>query len=258
MMKKYLTILYLVLGAAVTARAEIPAGWGTNFAAALSEAGGGQKPALFFFTASWCGPCKMMAGQTLSDPAVRQALSNFADVAIDIDEHPDMAAKHAIEAVPTFVLLAAGGEEVRRATGFQPPGDFLQWLTNGIAAVKQAALRREILQKKLVEIDDLLASTNAAAPRQCAAQLLDLCAQRDEAAVQMAGQRLRALASRQPAALLDGLNDPRLPARIQAANALRLQLGEGFDVDPWAAAATRASAVENWRKRLAPGDANLP
>ena len=99
--------------------------------------------------------------------------------------------------------------------------------------------------------NETLASTNADAPRQCAAQLLDLCAERDEPMARAAGQRLRALASRQPAALLDGLNDPRLAARIQAANALRLQLGDAFDLDPWADSATRAAAVENWRKRLA-------
>ncbi|MGA2556732.1 MAG: thioredoxin family protein, partial [Verrucomicrobiota bacterium] len=74
-MKKTSVIWCLVLGAALIARAEIPAGWSTNYAAALSEAGGEQKPALFFFTASWCGPCKMMSSQTLSDPAVRQTLS---------------------------------------------------------------------------------------------------------------------------------------------------------------------------------------
>jgi hypothetical protein len=58
------------------------------------------------------------------------------------------------------------------------------------------------------------------------------------------------VASRQPAALLDGLNDPRLAARIQAANALRAQLGDGFDADPWADPATRAGAVEKWRAKL--------
>jgi thioredoxin 1 len=249
-MKRISAILCLVLGTALIGRAEIPAGWSTNYSAALSDAGGEQKPALFFFTASWCGPCKMMSRETLSDPAVQQTLSNIVHAAIDIDEHPDMAAKHGIEAVPTFVMFSAAGEEVRRATGFQEAGEFLQWLTNGVAGAKESVLRREIFQKKLAEVDQLLVSTNAGALRQSAAQLFDLCAERDETLVRAAAERLRTVASRQPAALLDGLNDPRLAARIQAANALRAQLGDGFDADPWADPATRAGAVEKWRAKL--------
>ncbi len=251
-MKKNSAILCLLLGAALAARAEIPGGWSTNYTAALAEAGAEQKPALFFFTASWCGPCKMMSRETLSDPAVQMTLSNMARAAIDIDEQPEMAAQHGIEAVPAFVMFSAAGEEVRRATGFQEAGEFLQWLSNGVAGARESLLRREVFQKKLAEADELLASTNAGALRQGAAQLFDLCAGRDEPLVRSAAERLRTVASRQPAALLDGLNDARLAVRIQAANALRLQLGDAFGIDPWSDAGTRADAVEKWRTKLLP------
>ena len=249
-MKKFSTFSLLLFGFGLFLRAEIPAGWTTNYAAALADAGREQKPALFFFTASWCGPCKMMVSQTLADPAVREAISNFTSAAIDIDEHRDLSTQHSIEAVPTFVLLSPAGAEVRRTTGFQSPADFLEWLTNGTVAVKEAMVRHELFQKKLAEADQLLASTNSDALGQCAAQLLDLCAERDEPLAQSAAQRLRTLAARQPGLLLDGLNDPRLAARIQAANALRLQLGDAFDFDPWADTNNRVAAVENWRKSL--------
>jgi len=249
-MKTLPAILLLVLGFVSIALAEVPAGWSTNYAAALTEAAGEQKPALVFFTASWCGPCKLMARSTLSEASVKQALSNFARVAIDIDEQRDLASQHGIEAVPTFVLFSSAGDEVQRATGFQAATDFVPWLTNGLSNAREAALRQALARKTLADVDQLLASTNAEARRQCATKLFDLCAGRDEPMVQMAAERLTVLASRQPAALLDGLGDPRLAVRIQVANALRVRLGEEFNVDPWGEPAARAEAIQKWRTQL--------
>jgi hypothetical protein len=53
------------------------------------------------------------------------------------------------------------------------------------------------------------------------------------------------------------LDDPRLTVRIQAANALRAQLGEVFNVDPWAEPAARAEAIQKWRSKLA-AHASIP
>lgn len=250
-MKTVPAILLLILGLATNARAEVPAGWSTNYAAALSQAAKEQEPALVFFTASWCGPCKLMARSTLSEASVEQVLSNFARVAIDIDEQREVAAEHGIEAVPTFVLLSPAGDEVRRVTGFQSPVDFVPWLTIGLSNAKEAALRLALARKTLVDVDQRLASTNIDAVRQCASKLFELCASRDEPMVRLAAERLTVLASRQPAALLDGLGDPWLAVRIQVANALRVQLGEEFNVDPWAEPAVRAEAVQKWRTQLA-------
>jgi thioredoxin-like negative regulator of GroEL len=251
-MKKLPAILVFILGIAPIARADIPAGWSTNYAAALAEAAGKQEPALVFFTASWCGPCKLMAHVTLADSAVRPSLSEVELVAIDIDEQAGLASKYGIDAVPTFVVLSSAGEEVERGTGFQPPGEFLTWLTNGISGARAAMLRRALFQKELADVDRLLASTNAEAWRQSAAKLFELSADRNEAVAQAAAERLKILASRQPGVLLDGLNDPRLATRIQAANALRLQLGDEFDVDPWSDAVVRAASIRKWRVRFAP------
>jgi thioredoxin-like negative regulator of GroEL len=251
-MKIFSAILLLVLGLVSVARAEVPAGWSTNYAAALSEAAKEQQPALVFFTASWCGPCRLMARSTLSEASVQQVLSNFARVAIDIDEQHDLAAQHGIEAVPTFVLLSPAGDEVQRATGFQTAADFVPWLTNGLSNAREVVLRQALAKKTLADVDQLLASTNTDAPRQCAIKLFDLCAGRDETMLRQAAERLTVLASRQPATLLDGLGDPRLSVRIQVANALRVRLGEKFNVDPWGEAAARAEAIQEWRTQLAP------
>jgi thioredoxin 1 len=253
-MKTFLIFLLLISGLTPVVRAEVPAGWSTNYAAALSEAAGGQKPALVFFTASWCGPCQMMARTTLTEAPVREALSNYARVSIDVDEQRELAAQHEIEAVPTFVILSPGSGEVQRATGFQVAAEFVSWLTNGLAATREAAARQDSAQKTLAEVDQLLASTNLEAPHLCAQKLFELCAAHDEATVRAAAVRLKSLASHTPEALLDGLGDSRLAVRIQAANALRAQLGAAFEVDAWEEPAARAEAIAKWRAKLAAHD----
>ena len=240
-------ILILLVGAAAMARADLPVAWSTNLPAALSEASSKQQPLLVWFTASWCGPCRLMGRTTLTNEAVRQVLSTLGCAVLDIDEHPDLAARHHIEAVPTFVMLSTGGDEVVRTTGYQAPADFLPWLTNSIAEAKETAARQIRCQEHLAAADQLLSGTNAGSSRQAATELFGLCAERNPAIAQAAITRLQVLAVREPIVLLDGLKDPRLVVRIQIANMLRDRLGEGFDVDPWNNAATSGPAIEKWR-----------
>jgi thioredoxin 1 len=253
-MKKIISataLLFLAFSSAL--HAEIPQGWSVNYSNSLSVAAAARKPALVFFTASWCGPCKMMVRGTLSEAAVQQVLSNVAPVALDIDENHDLASRYGIDAVPTFVILSASGSEVGRVTGYQAPADFLRWLTNGISAAAEAAIRQSVIQKQLDGIDQVLASTDSNGPKRAAADLFELCAERDEHVVSMATERLKAIAVKQPALLLDGLNNPHLAARIQVANILRSRVGEGFDIDPWGEAGDRAKGIQKWRARFASG-----
>ena len=185
-MKHLPLILILLVVSAGTARAELPAGWSTNLTVALADAGSKQQPLLVYFTASWCGPCRLMARTTLTNEAVVQALATISHVALDIDEHPDLAARHNVEAVPTFAMLSAGGDEVVRTTGYQPPAEFLQWLTNGISEAKGTAARQIRCEEQLAAADQLLSGTNAGSARQAAAELFGLCAERNRAVSQAA------------------------------------------------------------------------
>jgi thioredoxin-like negative regulator of GroEL len=172
-------------------------------------------------------------------------------VAVDIDEHQDLAARHGITAIPTFVLLSEFGAEIRRTTGFQPAGDFLRWITNGISEAQAEAARRAEFQKKMADVDGLIASAGGDAIHQAATLLFELCADRDNAIVEASDHRLKAIAAKDPSALLDGLNDPHLAARIHVANVLRERLGDQFTFDPWTEPAERAKLVQQWRLRLA-------
>ena len=245
--------VFLLMIAASTLRADIPAGWSTDYPGTLSAAASKQRPALVFFTASWCGPCKLMSRVTLADARVQQGIAGIEHVAVDIDAHPDLASKYGVNAVPTFVMLSAGEDEVERTTGYEATGDFMQWLTAGVAEAQDVMIRKAVAKKDLGDVDQLLVSTGSDSLQEAAVKLFDLCDERDAAIVKEAAERLKAIASRAPSVLLDGLDDARLATRIQVANVLGAKIGDLFDVDPWSDAATREKKIRAWRQQLAGG-----
>jgi|TARA_A200000159_G_scaffold163458_1_gene189753 thioredoxin 1 len=71
-----------------------------------------------YFSAPWCGPCKMLS------PVMEQVGNTIPVNKINVDEQPDFAQKYGIRSVPTVVLLE-GGVEVKRHIGVKPVNEYL-------------------------------------------------------------------------------------------------------------------------------------
>jgi thioredoxin 1 len=75
------------------------------------------QPVLVDFTATWCGPCKMV------DPIVKQLADEWGAkakvVKIDADQNPNVLARYGVMGLPTLMLFV-GGEMRERVSGYQP------------------------------------------------------------------------------------------------------------------------------------------
>lgn len=72
-----------------------------------------EVPVLAYFSASWCGPCKIFRPRI---EAMANESEHFILVHIDVDEEPELTQDYNVMSVPTVVGIVSG-EEVDRFTG---------------------------------------------------------------------------------------------------------------------------------------------
>ena len=81
------------------------------------------------FSATWCGPCRMMA-PVLED--LSEKMSGKADFFnLDVDEAPEVAAKFGISSIPCLVLLK-NGQAVSQSIGFRPGDQIKAWIEGNL------------------------------------------------------------------------------------------------------------------------------
>lgn len=83
----------------------------------FSELMESEKPVLVDFTATWCGPCKMMA------PILQEVKNELGEklmiLKVDVDKNPEAAASFGIQGVPTLILYQKG-KQLWRQSGVIP------------------------------------------------------------------------------------------------------------------------------------------
>lgn len=111
------------------------AAWTAYTPAVLNQAAQDKKPVVVDFSASWCAPCRQLEADTLSDPSVKEALTSFRTVRVDVSTDPGPDAKRLmgdwrVRGVPTVVFIDAKGQVMRELTivGYVGPDEFMDRL----------------------------------------------------------------------------------------------------------------------------------
>nr|MBF0683399.1 thioredoxin TrxA [Pseudomonas sp.] len=86
-------------------------------------------PVLVDFTATWCGPCKMIA------PILDQVAAEYGErlniVKVDVDDNQATAAKFGIRGVPTLMLFK-DGEAVQTKVGAMSKSQLTDFLDKAL------------------------------------------------------------------------------------------------------------------------------
>lgn len=79
--------------------------WATKLAE--SKSGFGGKPVVVDFSATWCGPCKMISPYF---DELSSVYTNVAFLKVDVDDLPDVAQEQGVRAMPTFMAFYNGAK----------------------------------------------------------------------------------------------------------------------------------------------------
>ena len=81
------------------------------------------------FSATWCGPCRMLAPvvEALSEEYAGQV--DFYNV--DVDDCPELAMQYKVQSVPCLVMMK-NGEFVDQSIGFKPQPMISAWVKENL------------------------------------------------------------------------------------------------------------------------------
>jgi thioredoxin 1 len=75
---------------------------------------------ILYFSAAWCGPCKMLG------PIMESLAGEINYEKIDVDNNQDLSIQYGVRNIPTLVLVE-NGEAVGRLTGLQQKDQIIEF-----------------------------------------------------------------------------------------------------------------------------------
>ena len=103
----------------------------TSFDATLANAATNNQKVFVEVYATYCKSCKKFKAEVLSDKEVTDKLAeNTATALVDLEseEGKKLASKYEVQATPTFLLLDAQGNVLKKSTGYMDKASFLVWI----------------------------------------------------------------------------------------------------------------------------------
>lgn len=84
--------------------------WEQSLDVALNKARELNRPVLLEFTAPWCGVCRTMHRDVLSQPAVEARIaSSFVPARVNVDHYPNLGKQFGITGLPTIAVVSPDG-----------------------------------------------------------------------------------------------------------------------------------------------------
>jgi len=88
--------------------------------------------ALYYFTATWCGPCSSFKPVFKNESFIEKLKENNITLhEIDIDKYSEFSSEWRVGSVPTLILaevVDGQGVEIRRASGARPLGSVMEFI----------------------------------------------------------------------------------------------------------------------------------
>jgi len=150
-MKKKTLLFLLLIAISTNSKAT---NWITSYESAKKLAAATNKLIIVDFWATWCGPCKKMDSESWSDSGVKELMSNFIPLKIDIDFNRNLALKYDIRSIPDVFIMDANGEIIYHNIGYMSKLQLIKLL-------KKYSYKTEFLQKDLIDFMNKNSSKSA-------------------------------------------------------------------------------------------------